>query len=81
MSMLNESEYIDVDTGKVKVAAEAGILRSLAIGSCVVIVAFDHNKKIGGLAHMMLPGRSPKAKDKAKTKYVEDAIDELFEKL
>ena len=79
--MFNELKFIDVETGEVKVTGEPVNLRSLAIGSCVVAVAFDRNKKIGGLAHIMLPGRSPKTKEKSKTKYTEDAIDDLLKKL
>lgn len=74
-------DYIDVDTGEVKVSAESVVLRAMAIGSCVVVVAFDRGKKIGGLAHIMLPGRSPEIKSEDKTKYTEDAIDELLGKL
>ncbi|MFH1799389.1 MAG: chemotaxis protein CheD [Candidatus Omnitrophota bacterium] len=74
------AKFIDVDTGEVKVTSEPVMLRAMAIGSCVVVVAFDRDKKIGGLAHIMLPGRSPRTGSKDKTKYTEDAIDELFEK-
>lgn len=74
-------EYIDVDTGEVGVSSNPVVLRAMAIGSCVVVIAFDRGKKIGGLAHIMLPGRSPERESKDKTKYTEDAVDELLEKL
>lgn len=77
----SSSQYIDVDTGKVKVSSKPVVLRAMAIGSCVVVIAFDRGKKIGGLAHIMLPGRSAKRESKDKTKYIEDAIDKLLEKL
>lgn len=80
--MLNHSNYIDVDTGEVKVASEPTILRVLAIGSCVVVAAFNRNKRIGGLAHIMLPGRSSKRSEQdKKTRYTEDAIDDLLKQL
>lgn len=69
-------ETIDVNTGEVKVGGENIVLRSLAIGSCIVIAAYDFKKKIGAMAHVMLPGRAPK-KALEKTKYAADAIDEM----
>jgi chemotaxis protein CheD len=77
----SEEEIIDVNTGEVKVTYEPVVLRAMAIGSCVVVVVFDRGKKIGGLAHIMLPGRSLKRESEDKTKYAEDAIDVLLEKL
>lgn len=73
--------YVDVETGEVKVTKEPVILRSLAIGSCVVAAAFDKSQKIGGLAHIMLPGRSLNVRETNKTKYAEDAIDDLLKRL
>ncbi|MBL7131976.1 MAG: chemotaxis protein CheD [Candidatus Omnitrophica bacterium] len=75
------TEFIDVDTGEVKVTSKSVVLRAMAVGSCVVMVAFDRGKKIGGLAHIMLPGSSREKEGQDKTKYAEDAIDELLEKL
>lgn len=71
-------KIVDVSTGKVEVAGRGAILRSLAIGSCMVIAAYDSKKKIGAMAHVMLPGRAPK-KSSEKTKYAADAIDEMIE--
>ena len=79
--MFNDAEFIDVETGEVKISKEPIILRSLAIGSCIVVVAFDQSRKIGGLAHIMLPGRCQSAKEENKMKYAEDAIDGLLNKL
>ncbi len=75
------TEFVDVNTGEVEIASRPVVLQAMAIGSCVVVAAFDRNKKIGGLAHIMLPGRSPERKSKDKTKYTEDAIDELLKEL
>ncbi len=71
-------KFIDVDTGEVEVSSRPVILRVLAIGSCIVAIAYDRCKKIGGLAHIMLPGRSPGGNDDAGTKYAENAIDILL---
>jgi len=53
----------------------------MAIGSCVVVVAYDRYKKVGGLAHAMLPGRSPNGASKNRTKYAEDIVDILLNAL
>ena len=71
---------IDVNTGKVKLGVKGTLLRSVAIGSCIVIVAYDIIKKMGAMAHIMLPGKAPKGVTE-KTKYASDAIDELLNML
>ena len=73
-------QVIDVNTGEVKVTRRKIILRSLAIGSCIVIATYDVDKKIAGLAHIMLPGSAPK-KTAEKTKYAADAINLMISKM
>ena len=73
-------EIVDVNTGEVKVGGKNIILRSLAIGSCIVIAAYDLKKKIGAMAHVMLPGRAPE-KTSEKTRYAADAIDKMINKM
>jgi chemotaxis protein CheD len=73
-------EVIDVNTGEVRVGRRKEILRSLAIGSCIVIAAYDSKNKIGAMAHVMLPGSAPK-KSLQKAKYTTDAIDEMIGKM
>lgn len=51
-------ETIDVQTGEVKASRQNIVLCSKAIGSCIAVVAYDSAKKIGALAHVMLPGRA-----------------------
>jgi len=71
--MLTE-EIIDVNTGELKSANNNGMLRSVAIGSCIVAACYDGRKKLGVMAHIMLPGKAP-ARAEAKSKYAKDAID------
>ena len=77
LEFLRVREAIDVDTGEIRLSCEPTILRAIAIGSCVAVVVYDRARKLGGLAHTMLPGRPPNAE--SKTKYAEDAIDILFD--
>jgi chemotaxis protein CheD len=73
-------KIIDVDTGEVKVAAKGTILRSVGIGSCVVVVAYNLRGKIGGMAHIMLPGIAPQ-QSLEKTKYAFDGIEQLLNQM
>jgi len=71
-------ETIDVPTGRVKADCRGVILKSKAIGSCVAVVAYDAIKKIGAIAHIMLPGTAPgNKKNSEKTKYSANAIEEI----
>jgi len=53
------------------------MLRSLAIGSCVVVVAYDVTEGVGALAHVVLPGKARRSVVE-KTRYADDAIEELL---
>ena len=75
LNFFSDNKIIDVDTGEIQVSSEPVILQSIALGSCVALVVYDRNMKIGGLAHIMLPGKSPSVKN---TKYAEDAIKALI---
>lgn len=76
-----DDKFIDVYTGKVIVSSKPVILRAMALGSCVAVMVYDRYRKIGGLAHIMLPGRSPKQDVEDRTKYAENAIDFLLDSI
>ena len=69
---------ISVDSGEVAVTKEAVVLRASAIGSCVVVAAYDANAGVGGMAHVMLPGTSPNGGGTNRTRYAGDAFDEMM---
>jgi len=71
---------VDVNTGEVKVAEKGTILRSVGIGSCVVVAAYNIREKIGGMAHIMLPGIAPQ-QSLEKTKYAFDGIGQLLNQM
>ena len=75
------AKIIDVSTGQVKVARGGAILRSIAIGSCVAVAAYDPKKKMGALAHIMLPESAPKKHLADRTKYAADAIEEIIRRI
>ncbi len=78
--MINE-KIIYVLTGEVKVGTVGEILKSSAIGSCVVVSAYDSKLQTGGLAHIMLPGKAPENTNYPNTRYANDAIDDLISKM
>ena len=67
-----------VSTGCIATGSKEGVLTSSPLGSCVAVVAYDVNTKIGGLAHVMLPGKSPKGNN---NRYAENAITNLIGEL
>ena len=73
-------KIIDVNTGQVKAAVGKGILRSVGIGSCVVVAAYNLRGKTGGMAHIMLPGIAPQ-QSLEKTKYAFDGIEQLLNQM
>ena len=75
-------QIIDVRIGEVRAAQGQVILQSRAIGSCVAVAFCDVKKKIGALAHIMLPGRAPKnKKNDEKNKYTANAINTLLSEI
>ncbi len=71
-------KIVDVNTGEVKFASDGVILRSIAIGSCIAIAVYDGRKKIGTMAHVMLPGQAPE-KETQPTRYAANAINEIID--
>ncbi len=78
----NQSKKIKyVHTGELGFGGIETILCSGAIGSCVVISAYDPFLKIGAMVHIMLSGKSPQDIGSVNTKYATDAVQELFQQL
>jgi len=72
---------IDVQIGQVEASRGKVILESKAIGSCIAIAAYDAARKIGAMAHVMLPGSAPSKRAGEKTKYAADAIDSIVNRM
>lgn len=77
----SETDVVEVSTGEVKLLGGRGVLSAAAIGSCIAVVALDREVPCGGIAHVMLPGRARREGDPQKTRYAEDAIEELLRRL
>lgn len=74
-------KIIAVNTGEIKATKKDTILKSSAIGSCVVIAAYDAKEKVGALAHVLVPGKAPKGNKYQKKKYAADAIEEMISRM
>ena len=46
---------IEVGMGEGAVAVDPQVLSSPGIGSCVAVALYDSERRIGGMAHVMLP--------------------------
>lgn len=69
-----DDEAVYVKMANYHVAASPGILISSGLGSCVGVSLFDEEKKIGGLAHIMLPKAHRDVAAKHYTRYADTAI-------
>ena len=77
-----ETEAIKyVSSGQIVTGSKDEIITSSPLGSCVAVVAYDTKNKIGGMAHVMLPGKSYRENRCDKNKYVSDGINNLLNNL
>ncbi len=77
---------ITVEMGEGAVATAPHIIRATGCGSCVILTLYDANTKVGGLAHIMLPGMAAlglsHASDGSKAyQYVNAAVPALLKKM
>jgi Chemotaxis protein; stimulates methylation of MCP proteins len=56
-------------------------ITTLGLGSCVGIALYDARKKIGGLAHIMLPDSTKVKKNENVAKFADTGIDELIRQM
>lgn len=73
------NETVRVGMAEYKAAKSPAILVTLGLGSCVGVALYESAKKIGGLAHIMLPDSSLSGKrDFNPGKFADTAIDVLI---
>ena len=70
-------DLVNIGVAQLKIGNSPQILRTI-LGSCVGICIFDRNKKIGGLAHILLPEANDNANPE---KYANTAVPILVEML
>lgn len=82
-NLVETTKEISVPMAGLEIVSGDSILRTF-VGSCVAVCIYDKEKKIGGMAHIMLPknntGNSTKG-TKQEGKFADEAIDVIIEKL
>ena len=67
--------------GQIKILKKEGVLVAYGLGSCIGLFLYDQIAKVGGLAHIMLSGVAPEIPGLSRTKYAENAIESILEKM
>lgn len=68
---------------EIKVGCQNERIVALGLGSCIGVCLYDHNHKIGGIAHIMLPTSqiSPKNRELIYEKFADTGVPLLVKKL
>lgn len=75
------SKEILVEVGRYRVASNPTKLKSIGIGSCLSIVLYEPEKRIGGMIHAMLPYYEEGRDQHNPIKYVDTSIYILLDEL
>lgn len=75
------SKLIVVGMADLNVASDPDRLVTYGLGSCVGIVLYDASRRIGGMAHIMLPSSLGASDRSNKAKFADTGITVLLEKL
>lgn len=79
--MISE-KMIKVAMADLNIALQGEVLKTTGLGSCVGLTLFDPNKRIAGMAHVMLPSSSIARETPINiAKYADTAIPELIERM
>lgn len=74
-------EVIKVGMADLKICPYPNSITTLGLGSCVGIALFDPVKKMGGLAHIMLPDSTKIRNNENKAKFADTGIEELIRQM
>lgn len=74
-------DELKVKMADLVVSKAPNILSTLGLGSCLGITLYDPIKKIGGLAHIMLPDINAVKIRTNKAKFVNTAIEEMLQEM
>ncbi|HSP06901.1 MAG TPA: chemotaxis protein CheD [Acidobacteriota bacterium] len=70
-----------VGIGQHRVLHRVGVLAAHGLGSCIGLFLYDSSVKVGGLAHIMLPGRKPEEVPVDSSRYAENAFENLTDQM
>lgn len=74
-------EHVNVGVADLKAANNSSVLASFGLGSCVAVGMFDPLRKVGGLAHVMLPDSRGKDTEQTPGKFADTAVVKLVEEM
>lgn len=74
-------ELVRVKMADLNIADSPKVLITSGLGSCVGIVLYDEQKRIGGMAHVMLPDSTSMRNQTNLAKYADTAMNLLLEEL
>ncbi|MFS0561185.1 chemotaxis protein CheD [Terribacillus sp. 179-K 1B1 HS] len=79
---MTETEILHVGIADAKIAVHPQHLRTAGLGSCVGVVIYDKQKRVAGMAHVMLPDSNlAKQAQMNRNKYADTSIDDLIANL
>lgn len=70
-----------VRIGQLAVARGSGTLVAIGLGSCVAVVLYDRARRVGGLAHVLLPDEGVARADAAPARFASLAVPALLERM
>jgi len=76
-----DEEVVNVGVAEYYVTHNPHVLASYGLGSCVGVALYDDRKKIGGLAHIMLPDSKAFSKPGGAGRYADTAIRAMVEEM
>jgi len=76
-----EKETIEVGMAEFRIGDVSKVLVTRGLGSCVGIIIYDPQKKLGALAHAMLPSQEMARFKSNPAKFVDSVIPLMIEKL
>ncbi|OXM16007.1 chemotaxis protein CheD [Paenibacillus herberti] len=77
-----QQNVVKVGMADLNVAYRGESIRTTGLGSCVGLTLYDSDRKIGGMAHVMLPDSSISREDSFnRAKYADTALPLLIEEL
>lgn len=80
--MIEEQKIVKVGMAELDTITGQGLIRTTGLGSCVGVTLFDPQRKIAGLAHVMLPSSDIAREGTLNiAKYADTALPELVERL
>ena len=76
-------EQLDILMGEYKLGQDQTVLKTIGVGSCIVVILYDAAKKNGGMAHAMLSATKANAAqiEKHPHRYIEIVIDDLLKEM